>query len=67
MVLQLLDPTIGRIRRHELTDCPFIDRAGSSVSLEEGWGDERLQDKPSANVHTIRVRQIRKNTMERGE
>ena len=53
MALQLSEPAIGRISRHQGADRPLINRARVGVSLEDARGDKGLQHEPSANVDTV--------------
>ena len=54
MTLQLTESAIGRIRRHECADRPFINRTGVRIPLEELRGDKRFQHKPPSKIHTVK-------------
>ena len=53
MALQLSESPIGRICCHECADCPFINRTGVRVPLEELRGNKRFQHKPPPKIHTV--------------
>ena len=53
-MLQLREPAIRRVCRHQSAECPLIDRTGVGVSLENARGDKRFQQKPTPDVDTTK-------------
>ena len=68
MGLQLGEPAVRCIRRHQGANRPLINGTSVGVSLEERRGDERLQHKPTADVDTTdgMCRDSSENTMKKG-
>ena len=54
VVLKLLNTTVGG---HSLTECKFVDHVVGNLAAEllvQGRADERLGDKPAADVNAER-------------
>jgi hypothetical protein len=45
VIFKLRKSATGGVRSHGCADSPFVD--GGGILLEEGRGDERLEDEPS--------------------
>ena len=54
VILKLRKSTIGGIRGQGYADCPLID-GGRLVPLKKRRGNERLEDKPAAEVDAEKV------------